>query len=311
MSSKSRDFTMSHYVDVLKGSKNQKVLAAGHDQLQQHGRLNELKNNDIERLLRKMMSEGLIREEVKVLEFGNSGFENIVAYIRLGDRAKAFYTGTGASFQFPVVQKAKKTKLKQTKLPVHEENEVSRQVYEMAYEALEEVSRQIAAGRGMHHHNVLPLDVLREMSKKLPTSEAEMLKIPHVTKQFFDKFGQRYLKVTKEYKNMLEDQRRMQNEDGLFDDLDEEKNEPIDFDAVQRIQQADRPSTSGVRGGRTAGVSRGGGRGGGRGGKKTNNGFKRPGGIKKKNPFAKKSPYFGNKKTSAKKGKFGFWRDRW
>ena len=91
---------MNDYIDVLKGSPNQKVLSAKHDQLQLHGRFKEFKKEDIERLLRKMMSEGLIKEEVKKLEF-----ENIAAYIRLGDKAKNFYTG-GRSLEFPVVQGA-------------------------------------------------------------------------------------------------------------------------------------------------------------------------------------------------------------
>ena len=296
LSSARPDFTINHYIEVLKGSRNQKVLSAKHDQLQLHGCFKEFKKEDIERLLRKMMSEGLIKEEVKKLEF-----ENIVAYIRLGDKAKNFYTGNGPSFEFPVVQKEEK--LKQNKLPVREEDEVSNSVCQLAYEALEKVSRQIGREQNMHYHNILPLETLRKISTKMPTNEAEMLKIANVTKDIFDKFGQRYLKVTKEYKNLLDDQRRMQNEPGLFDDLDEDETganfhgEAIDFDAVQR---ADRPSTSsGVRGGRTGGF---------RGGKKVYYGFHHRGGTKKK-----PSPYFqkaGNK-TTKKKGNFSFRKDSW
>lgn len=125
--------------------------------------------------------------------------------------------------------------------------EQSLYVYQLAYEALEEVSRQIGREQNVRYQNVLPLETLREISTKLPTSEAEMLEIDEVTKVIFDKFGQRYLKVTTEYKQLLEEQRRMQNEVGLFDDLDDENgdhNEAIDSDAVQL---AHRPSTSGVR----------------------------------------------------------------
>lgn len=129
--------------------------------------------------------------------------------------------------------------------PVHKENEEC--VYQLAYEGLEEVSRQIGRELKMRYQNILPLKTLRDIATKLPTTEAEMLEIDEVTKVIYDRFGQRYLKVTTKYKQILEEQRRMQNEVGLFDDLDDENgdyNEAIDSDV---IQPADRPSTSGVR----------------------------------------------------------------
>ena len=311
-----KDFTMNHYIDILKGSKIAKITSNGHDKLPVFGRFKSFQKTDIDRLLRKMTTDGLIKEEMKVT--GGNGFDNVVGYVRLGDKAKAFYTSAGASFEFPVAQTQKT--VKQNRLPIREEDELSNNVSQLAYDALEAVSREIGREKNMHYHNILPLETLREISVKLPTTAPEILRIANVTRDIYDKFGQRYLKVTKEYKNMLEEQRRMQNEDGLFDDLDDGEEDlmtddsEIDFDAVEL---ADRPSTSsGARGG-------GGWAGSSKGGKKffrrksgggSNSSFRRnSGGIKKRKTTTKKSPYFPKKTTkkATSKGKFGGKQDSW
>lgn len=40
---------------------------------------------------------------------------------------------------------------------------------------------------------------LRVMSQKLPSTEAEMLKVPHVTRANFDKYGKALLDITKKF----------------------------------------------------------------------------------------------------------------
>lgn len=274
-------------------------MSEGHDKLQNaHGRFKDFQPSDIERLLRKMISEGLLGEELKFLQH-----DNIVSYVKLGDLAKKFYTADDSTFEFPVVQNEKT--VKQNKLPIREGDQLSERLCQLAYEALEEASREIAAKENVHYHNILPLETLREISNRLPNSEAEMLKIPGVTKTLFDKYGQKYLKVSQEHKTMLEEQRRMQIDDGgLFEDMDDQNddgdNEGIDFDSVQ---QSDQPSTSRGYGGRASKW---------KGGKKAFNSFSRrnSGGIGKKKTTAKKSPYFPARKTK-KKGKFDFKKDSW
>ena len=301
LSSQKKDITINQLVEVLKGSANQKLLSEGHQNLKVYGRFKkgDKKNNVPERLLQKMMSKNLIKEEPKLV-----AHDFIATYVRLGDQAKRFYSDPDAYFEFPIVQN-KKT-VKQKKLPIRAvDDEVSNNVFNLAYEALEAVSREIGQELGVHHHNLLPLETLREMSKRLPTNEAEMLTIPTVTKAIFDKYGKRYLSVCETYKEILKAQK---DAGGLFDGLDEEDengddDQVIDFEAVQ---EADRPSTSTGR--RGAGAS------GWRGKRASafNNSYKRSGGgIKKKASF-KKSPYFPKGKKTKKKGKFGsFKKDSW
>lgn len=45
---------------------------------------------------------------------------------------------------------------------------------------------------------------LRAMSQQLPCNEEEMLKIPHVTKANFDKYGKALLDITKKYAEQKE-----------------------------------------------------------------------------------------------------------
>ena len=60
----STDATLVHFVEVLKGSMNQKVVKDGHDKLAMHGLLKSYKKNDIERIMRQLICESYLVEDV-------------------------------------------------------------------------------------------------------------------------------------------------------------------------------------------------------------------------------------------------------
>ena len=93
-------FTLNHYIYVLKGSKRAEVTKCGHDGLPAFACLKHLEEIDIGRLLRKMVIDGLLREDLKVFRF--NGFANVFGYVGLGDEAEAFSTSDNASFEFSV-----------------------------------------------------------------------------------------------------------------------------------------------------------------------------------------------------------------
>ena len=306
LSSKSKDFTVNHYIEILKGSKIAKLISEEHDKTTAYGKLSSFAKFDIERLLRKMISERILKEEMKVLQH-----ENIAGYVRIGEKAKDLFEDR-MRFEFPIVQNSKT--VQQQRLPILEEDEDASKLSQLAYEALEEVSKEIAKQINVHHHNFIPLEALRVISIKLPTSKAEFLKIPNVTKEIYEKHGAKFQRVTKDYKSMLDEQRKIKETDAnLFDeDIDiggDEEESNMDFDSIN----PDSPSTSTAsnfvsrnnngrssfaRGGKASSASRG--------GKKSTYNYKswnNKGGITKKKVATKKSPYF---KTNAKKGKFSF-----
>ena len=130
---------------------------------------------------------------------------------------------------------------------ITEQDEETKRLIELAYQALEEVSKEIAKQRKVQYHNIIPLEALREIATKLPITKAEFLKIPNVTNNVYD---DRYLKVTKLYKQMLNEQNDMKNnDDGLFegdiemdgDNFNQSNHQSIDFDDPDLNNQ---PTTS-------------------------------------------------------------------
>jgi len=237
--STSRDFTLNYFIDVIKGSNNQKINSTGHNSLPCYAICKDLAKVDIERLLRKMKSENLIEEEIKILQH-----HNVVEYIRLGPNVKSLLEDK-IKFEFEVILSVKNT---QQKLPIREEDPDEAKLFELAYQALEEVSREIGKETNVHYHNVIPLQSLREMSTKLPTDRESIMKIPHVTLKWFNLYGERYIEQIKLYSSMLQDQRELKNsemnlnfDEDIDIDNDVDESFSINDDSDFSYQQ---PSTS-------------------------------------------------------------------
>ena len=96
MKSQSKNFTANHYIDLLKGSKIKKIKDEKHDQLPAFGLFKNMQKTEIERLIRKLISDGFLKEDMVKLQF-----ENIVAYVAIGQNAKDLYEGK-IKFEFPV-----------------------------------------------------------------------------------------------------------------------------------------------------------------------------------------------------------------
>lgn len=297
-----KNFTLLHFIDVLKGSKNQKIIKEEHAKLPLHGRLSKLQKTDIERFLRKMMAEGLLREEIKVLQH-----DNVVAYVRIGENAKDLIDDK-IRFEFPIVQT--RQNVQQQKLPIYEEDESVNTLRQLAYESLENVSRKIGREINMHHHNIIPLEALHAIAKQLPTTKTDLLKIPNVTKDIVDKFGSQYLDVTKMYKMMLDEQLMMKSTDvDLFEeDLDENYIEDNSFsDGFDASFDPSNLATTSSSNGRSGYFDQ----------SKNKKNFQygrykswNKGGVSKKRTSTGKSPYFGKKKF-VKKGKLGPKKESW
>lgn len=276
--SSSKDFTLNHWLDILRGSKSRNVIEKGHDSLPCYGKFANLNKADTQRLLSKLINDGFLREEMKFLQY-----DNIASYMRLGDKAKELQSGD-RKFMFPFKQQASRND--QQRLPQPEENANIRQLYEIAYEALVEVSKAIASElKGVQYHLIVQLDALREISTKLPTTKTEFLKIPSITREFFENHGNRYLEVTKQYRLMLDDQIQLiQNADmNLDDDFDENYDESENLDESDSLYfRMDEPSTS-------TGTGR----------KKASN-YGGSGGAKRKpyNKFGKSKYFYKKKKTT-------------
>ncbi|XP_032798955.2 Bloom syndrome protein homolog isoform X2 [Daphnia magna] len=78
----SNNYTLNHFVDIFKGSESKKIMELGHNKHSLHGRGKSWQRNDIERLMRTMVMQHYLDEELFI-----SRDEVAVAYLRVGSKA--------------------------------------------------------------------------------------------------------------------------------------------------------------------------------------------------------------------------------
>lgn len=70
------------------GAKTQKILAAGHEKLELHGKGQKLHRSDAERLLRKLVLDQFLHEDLFI-----NKMDLPITYVYLGKRAKELMSG--------------------------------------------------------------------------------------------------------------------------------------------------------------------------------------------------------------------------
>ncbi|GAB6031205.1 hypothetical protein CHUAL_009024 [Chamberlinius hualienensis] len=183
-------FTLIHFIDVFKGSNSQKIIAAGHNKLPLHGKGESYNRTDAERLMRKLVLNHYLQEELVT-----TANDHTVAYIQMGRRAAELLSGKDKVF-LPMQHVKRATLLP---VPTGSNSVDTSSLQSRCYEELLEECKRIAAANGLYYSNVMNMAALREMSINMPITEEEMLKIPHVTKANFDKFGHAFLAITIKY----------------------------------------------------------------------------------------------------------------
>ncbi|XP_035209951.1 Bloom syndrome protein homolog isoform X2 [Stegodyphus dumicola] len=188
---KRQNYTLPYIIDIFKGAKTQKILAANHDSLELHGLGQHMHRSDAERLLRKLVLDQILYEDLVI-----NKMDLPVNYVYLGKRAKDLIAGKIKVLM--AFQKGTKTKNSLTTGIVTEDKE-TQELIEKCYNELIEVSKAIAAERNMHYTNIINVEALRQMSREMPMAENDMLAIPHVTRVVYEKYGKRFLEVTQRY----------------------------------------------------------------------------------------------------------------
>jgi len=160
--------------------------------------LKDWDKNDVHRLLRKMVIDGFLRED---LIFTNDFPQ---AYLYLGNNISKLMEGT-PSFEFAVTKNSKEAKA--TVATVSESAASSsadgksemREIHERCYTDLLDLCRSIAGQRNVTMASIMNIQALKAMAETLPLTEKDMCSIPHVTKANYDKYGARLLQITSQY----------------------------------------------------------------------------------------------------------------
>ncbi|HEY8803716.1 MAG TPA: DNA helicase RecQ, partial [Clostridium sp.] len=156
--------------DVLRGSKNKKVLELGFDKLSTYGIIKQYTVKEIRDLINVLTAE-------EYLSLADGQFP----VVHLKDKAVAVLKNEQKVFQ--KVEKKKAKAVKDTGL----------------FEILRSLRKEISEREKVPPYIVFADSALREMSEYFPVNEKEMLNIKGVGESKLNKYGEEFIKVIKEY----------------------------------------------------------------------------------------------------------------
>ncbi|CAG0915829.1 unnamed protein product [Notodromas monacha] len=192
-----RSYTLVHYLDVIRGSMAKKIVDQKHHELKFHGMLKEWPKVEVERLLRKLVTEGYLREKEFVTR------ENIVIFfVEPTSQCQTLFTGDcKIMFDYQTVGKRAKEIAAKTPNVCSKLDQAVADLQKQCYAELVMVCKTLAASLGpnIKYTSIMTVDALKEMSKKFPSTVDEMLSITSVTSVNFQKFGHALLDVTTRY----------------------------------------------------------------------------------------------------------------
>jgi bloom syndrome protein len=187
-------FTLLHLVDIFKGSEVKKVHDNGHNRTKYHGHLKSWQKADIQRLLHKLVIENYLKED---LIFANDIPQ---AYLKIGPKIEKLMNRE-VTVNFPVKEKEVRVREEAVANPQHDTqtNKALKAIRDRCYNELLEKCRNTAAEKNVTVGSVMNMEALKAMSMTLPETQAEMLKLPHVTKANYEKYGASLLEITQSY----------------------------------------------------------------------------------------------------------------
>jgi bloom syndrome protein len=211
---KNENVTMLHVAEVYKGSKLKKILEKRHDQNKFYGAGNSLDRTDIHRILVDLVLKKFLMDfctytgEFPVvyikpgIKFNMINQNDFKISISLGARVTPVASvtkltndqqtleGFGPSTSTTKSVTVSKFKINHIKVQCHEE--------------LLEECRRLALERNVTLSSIMNLSAIKSMSEVLPNTKEEFMKIQHVTKANYEKFGEHFLKITTKFRDQLD-----------------------------------------------------------------------------------------------------------
>jgi ATP-dependent DNA helicase RecQ len=170
-----QNFGLHYVIDVLKGSKEQRVLQNGHDRLSVYGIGEEYSKSQWLTIGDKLLELGaVVIGEFKVYKLTEFGAE--------------------------VIKGAHTIDLKKERLTVQKAEAKKRVSYfddydvEM-YDKLRDLRTQIASAKGIPPYIVFSDKTLKDLSSKVPQSKEEMLAVHGIGEVKFERYGEAFLEI--------------------------------------------------------------------------------------------------------------------
>ncbi|CAG7728181.1 unnamed protein product [Allacma fusca] len=194
--SRNGNFTILHFANIFKGLEHKKIKDNQHDKVRLHGRGKSWSRSDTERLLRKLVIDDILREELIVTKD-----DIALSYARVGPKGADVMNGK-LKVMFPIAEVGKATIEEQVANSGNLDTTLEGQIgllQQRCFRELIQECRSISEGLGCTFAAVMSVQTLRAMSVELPETPEQMLQIPGVTKANLDKFGTQLLNITVKY----------------------------------------------------------------------------------------------------------------
>ena len=170
-----RSFGATMIIDVLRGSKNKKVLDLGFDTLTTYGIMKNYSNEDLKTFINTLVSHGFL----DVVE--NIGPRGSFPTIKLNEQS------------LKVIREEIKVEFKEDKVTK------SRYVENELYEMLVSLRSEIAKEEGIAPYMVFGDATLKNMASVYATNKEEMLNISGVGQIKYEKYGNRFEDIIENY----------------------------------------------------------------------------------------------------------------
>lgn len=215
--SRNKNVTLLHVVEIYKGSKLKKIIQQQQDRLRFYGNGSGFDRPDLQRILIDLMLKGVL---VDFCTF-NGGFP--IVYIKPGSKFNN-YNNSDFKITIPmgskpsaVVKVIKQKDQSGSDSPVASTSSISStstsnvaiskfkisSIKIACHEALLEECRRLAIEQNVTLSTIMNLSAVKAMSDVLPGTREEFMKIQHVTKANYEKYGEYFLKITMKFKEEL------------------------------------------------------------------------------------------------------------
>jgi ATP-dependent DNA helicase RecQ len=178
----------AHVCDVVRGSKGEKVLSRGHDELSVHGLLAGYSKAQLGMYLDQLISKGalerVVEERFETLRFGDCGVSVMKG---AEDIVLSNPLGTGSASKERV--RGRKQGREAIVLDVDER---------VVFERLRTLRTSIAQERGVPPYVVFSDATLRALVKDRPTNRNEMLRVKGIGQAKLDSFGDVFLEALRD-----------------------------------------------------------------------------------------------------------------
>ena len=190
-------FTLVQILDALKGSTAARIISSELGRLPLYNRGGKLGRHDLERLLHTLVMTDVLAESLHI-----GSHDNVVCYVKVGTKAGNVLSGKAGKITLRIRGKGHVASTSADSKKTQSREDLVR---EECYKALLNVRIRVAQQFKMNNpESVFSTETLREMSRQLPTTQQQMLRVVGVTSvKLKNLSGDDFLRVTQGFASRL------------------------------------------------------------------------------------------------------------